>query len=98
MAEGKDTREDPWVLKTPPGSSEYTMYRDDTLDPPAVICNVGSTELRYQARAIDDLHRMLKARGMGSSSEAPTRTRRRKKVPWRPGLVPKTTPSAVCMG
>ena len=27
MAEG--TKDDPWVLKTPPGSSEYTMYRDE---------------------------------------------------------------------
>lgn len=35
-ARGSGTREDPWVLKTPPGSSEYTMYRDETSDPPAL--------------------------------------------------------------
>jgi len=22
------TKNDPWILKTPPGTSEYTMYRD----------------------------------------------------------------------
>ena len=38
-----------------PGTSEYTMYRDDEADPAIVICQVGSTKLTYQARAIDDL-------------------------------------------
>lgn len=61
MATG--TRDDPWVLRTPPGSSEYAMYRDDSVDPPALICQVGSTKLSYQARAIDDLHAWLLARG-----------------------------------
>jgi hypothetical protein len=27
MAAG--TKEDPWVLKTPPGTSSYTMYTDE---------------------------------------------------------------------
>jgi len=58
---GSGTREDPWILKTPPGSSEYQMYRDDTADPPALVCQVGSTKLSYDARAIDDLQAMLKA-------------------------------------
>jgi hypothetical protein len=53
MAAG--SKDDPWVLKTPPGTSEYTMYRDDDADPAVVICQVGSTKLSYQARAIDDL-------------------------------------------
>jgi hypothetical protein len=59
MAAG--TEEDPWVLKTPPGSSEYTMYRDESADPPALVCQVGSTTLRYHLRAIDDLHDWLVA-------------------------------------
>jgi hypothetical protein len=63
MATGTGTKEDPWQLKTPPGTSEYTMYRDDTADPPLIVCNVGSTKLTYLARAIDDLHAMLKAHG-----------------------------------
>src|SRR5205085_5581797 len=57
------TREDPWQLQTPPGSSAYTMYRDEEADPPALVCQVGSTQLRYELRAIDDLHAMLKAHG-----------------------------------
>ena len=46
MAAG--TKEDPWELTTPPGSSAYTMYRDDEADPPALVCQVGSTTLKYQ--------------------------------------------------
>ena len=61
MAAG--TKDDPWVLKTPPGSSEYTMYRDEKADPPALICQVGSTTLKYRLRAIDDLHRWLVEQG-----------------------------------
>lgn len=62
-ANGSGTKDDPWVLLTPPGSSEYTMYRDEQSDPPALICQVGSTKLSYQLRCIEDLHAMLKARG-----------------------------------
>lgn len=62
-ATGSGTREDPWRLTTPPGTSEYTMYRDETADPPALVCTVGTTVLRYHLRAIDDLHAMLKAHG-----------------------------------
>jgi hypothetical protein len=34
-AEGAGTREQPWSLKTPSGESEFTAFRDETLDPPA---------------------------------------------------------------
>ena len=60
MSTGSGTREDPWVLRTPPGSSEYTMYRDEEADPPALVCVVGSTRLTYQLRAIEDLHAWLR--------------------------------------
>jgi hypothetical protein len=63
MATGSGTKDDPWVLKTAPGTSEYTMYRDEAADPPALVCHVGSTQLKYHLGAIDDLHAMLKARG-----------------------------------
>ena len=73
MAKGKGTKDDPWVLKTPPGTSEYTMYRDDASEPPSIVCQVGGTQLRYSARAIDDLHAMLKKHGdwlpLGSADE-----------------------------
>ena len=39
------------------------MYRDDAADPPVIVCQVGSTQLNYDARAIDDLHAMLKKHG-----------------------------------
>lgn len=60
---GRGTRESPWNLKTPPGTSEYQMFRDESADPPALVCQVGSTQLRYHLRCIDDLHVMLKAHG-----------------------------------
>ena len=70
---GDGTRENPWQLKTPSGSSEYQMYRDETANPPALVCLVGKTELRYQLRCLDDLHAMLKAHGdwmpLGSADE-----------------------------
>ena len=72
-ANGSGTREDPWVLKTPSGSSEYAMYRDESSDPPSIVCQVGGTQLRYQLRAIEDLHAMLKTHGdwmpLGSADE-----------------------------
>jgi len=55
------------------GSSQYLMYRDEAANPPAIVCVVGKTELRYQLRAIDDLHTMLKKQGdwmpLGSADE-----------------------------
>lgn len=60
---GAGTRANPWVLRTPPGTSEYTMYRDDAADPPTLVCVVGTTTLTYVARAIDDLHMMLREAG-----------------------------------
>ena len=70
---GVGTREDPWQLKTPPGTSEYLMYRDEGADPPALVCVVGKTELRYHLRCLTDLHEMLKAHGdwmpLGSADE-----------------------------
>ncbi len=63
MATGTGTKEDPWQLKTPPGSSDYQMWRDESADPPALVCQVGSTQLTYHLRAIEDLHAMLKEHG-----------------------------------
>jgi len=57
MAAG--TKDEPWQLKTPPGTSAYTMYRDEQADPPALVCQVGSTTLRYRLEAVDDLHAWL---------------------------------------
>jgi hypothetical protein len=44
---GQGTTAKPWNLKTPPGTSEFQAYRDDTLDPPVLVVIVGKTELCY---------------------------------------------------
>jgi hypothetical protein len=79
---GIGTKDDPWVLKTAPGTSEYTMYRDPDADPPALVCEVGSTTLKYHLAAIDDLHAMLRAHGdwmdLGAADE---------QKPAKPGTV-----------
>lgn len=71
--QGDGSRERPWQLKTPSGSSEYIMYRDESADPPALVCVVGKTELRYYLRCIEDLHAMLMENGgwvpLGSADE-----------------------------
>ncbi len=63
----------PWILKTPPGTSEFEAWRDEALDPPALVVQVGKTQLRYHLRCIDDLHAMLRAQGdwvpLGSADE-----------------------------
>ena len=62
-ATGSGTPDDPWILQTPSLQSEYRMYRDAGADPPALVCTVGTIELRYHLRAIEDLHGMLQANG-----------------------------------
>ncbi len=70
---GIGTAEKPWVLKTPPGTSDYEAYRDEGADPPALVVQVGKTQLRYHLRALEDLHAMLTKNGdwlpLGSADE-----------------------------
>jgi hypothetical protein len=72
-ATGVGTPEQPWQLRTPSGTSQFTMYRDETADPPALVCRVGKTELRYHLRCLGDLHEMLEQHGdwmpLGSADE-----------------------------
>jgi hypothetical protein len=67
------TPEAPWELKTPAGTSQFQAWRDPSLDPPALVVQVGKTQLRYHLRCIDDLHVMLEARAdwmpLGSADE-----------------------------
>ena len=69
----RGSKDSPWSLKTPSGSSEFEAYRDATLDPPALVVKVGKTELRYHLRCIEDLQAMLKKHGdwmlLGSADE-----------------------------
>jgi hypothetical protein len=70
---GSGTKEKPWLLTTPSGQGEYQAYRDAKADPPALVVQVGKTELRYHLRCLDDLHAMLKQHGdwmpLGSADE-----------------------------
>ena len=63
----------PWALKTPPGTTEFLAWRDATLDPPALVVQVGKTQLRYHLGCIEDLQVMLKSHGdwmpLGSADE-----------------------------
>jgi hypothetical protein len=60
---GSGTAEDPWILATPPGKSEFEAWRDEQADTPALVVQVGTTQLRYRLRCVDDLHAMLRAHG-----------------------------------
>ena len=62
-ADGSGTASDPWILTTPPGKSEFEAWRDEDSGPPALVVQVGTTQLRYQLRCIQDLHSMLKQHG-----------------------------------
>jgi Family of unknown function (DUF6855) len=57
------TKEKPMKLKTPPGSSDYTMHAGEVDGNEILVCTVGKTVLHYRARSIDDLHAMLKKHG-----------------------------------
>ena len=56
-------KDDPWRLKTPPGTSEYTIHTDDRDGRPVLVCTVGGTVLLYDARCVDDLYDMLQQAG-----------------------------------
>ena len=61
--EGSGTADDPWILTTPVGTSEFDAWRVEDSDPPALWVRVGTTKLSYQLRCIEDLHAMLRAHG-----------------------------------
>jgi hypothetical protein len=69
----KGTAENPWKLRTPPGTSEFTMHRATTDDIEILVCTVGKTILHYDYRCLADLHAMLKTHGdwmeLGSADE-----------------------------
>ena len=58
---GSGTTDDPWVLTTPSGGSEYQMHVDPETG--LLVCQVGKTKLTYLARALDDLHSWLAEQG-----------------------------------
>ena len=91
---GSGTAQDPWILATPPGKSDFEAWREPDAEPPALVVQVGTTQLRYHLRCVDDLHAMLKERGdwvpLGNADEqkpAPTAVS-------KPGGAPRPTRSA----
>jgi hypothetical protein len=73
MAKENGSKENPWLLKTPPNTSEYSMYKDIKDGKEIIVCTVGKTILHYDFRCIADLHNMLKKHGdwieLGSADE-----------------------------
>jgi hypothetical protein len=60
---GSGTQDDPWMLKTPPHSSEFQVWKNEATDPPALVVQVGKTRLSYNLQALEDAYAMLKAHG-----------------------------------
>ncbi len=58
---GTGAADDPWILKTPPLSSEYQAWRDESV--PSLVVQVGKTQLSYQLRGLEDAHAMLLSHG-----------------------------------
>ncbi len=63
ISRGSGTPDDPWQLKTPPLTSEYTIHRDVRDGRDVLVCTVGSSVLLYDARCLDDLASMLADHG-----------------------------------
>ncbi|MCX6642976.1 MAG: hypothetical protein NTV15_06260 [Candidatus Bathyarchaeota archaeon] len=76
MTNESGTKENPWKLRTPPGTSDFEMYKDEKDGKEILVCNLGKTVLHYDYRAIADLHKMLKVHGgwmeLGSADEQKT--------------------------
>lgn len=70
---GAGTANDPWRLRTPPMTSAFSMHRDVRDGRDVLVCTVGKTVLLYDARCLEDLRKMLEAKGdwveLGSADE-----------------------------
>ena len=73
MATELGTKENPWTLKTPSLSSDFTMHKEIKDNKEVLVCTVGKTVLYYDYRCLNDLHVMLKKHGdwieLGSADE-----------------------------
>lgn len=82
MTHAIGTKARPTVLRTPPGTAEFTMHREAIDGRDVLVCTVGKTVLHYDARCLDDLHAMLVRHGdwmdLGSADE---------QKPAKPGTV-----------
>jgi hypothetical protein len=73
MASKQGTKGNPWILKTPPLTSDFTMFLDEQEGKKILVCTVGKTVLHYDYRCLSDLYIMLKKHGdwmdLGSADE-----------------------------
>ncbi len=73
MPKENGTKDSPWKLKTPPLSSDFTMYKDVKDGKEILVCTVGKTVLHYDYRCLAHIHAMLKKRDdwmeLGSADE-----------------------------
>jgi len=73
MTTEQGTKENPWTLKTPSLSSDFTMHTEVKDNKEVLVCTVGKTVLYYDFRCLADLHAMLKKHGdwmeLGSADE-----------------------------
>jgi hypothetical protein len=73
MANEEGTKANPWMLKTPPLSSEFTMHKESKDGKDILVCTVGKTVLYYDYQCLADLQAMLRDHGdwmeLGSADE-----------------------------
>ena len=73
MTTEQGIKENPWLLKTPPQSSDFTMHKEVREGREILVCTVGKTVLHYDYRCLADLHAMLQKHGgwmeLGSADE-----------------------------
>lgn len=72
-ASGAGTADSPWDLQTPSLQGGFKAWRAPDASPPAIVVQVGSTELRYHLQCLEDLRAMLRTHGdwmpLGSADE-----------------------------
>ena len=82
----KRNKDNPWKLKTPSNTSEYTMHMDEKDGKEVLVCTVGKTVLLYDIRCINDLHAMLKKHGdwmdLGGADEQKGRSEKNPVKGW----------------
>ncbi len=87
----RGTKESPWQLKTPPGTSDYEMYKDEKDGKQILVCTVGKTILHYDYRCINDLYAMLRNMATGLNSAVLMNKSLQKKERLKPGVVHQRT-------
>lgn len=73
MEKEQGTKENSWLLKTPPLTSDFTMHKDVKDGKDILVCTVRKIILHYDYRCLSDLQSMLKKHGdwmeLGSADE-----------------------------